>query len=59
MMYCLNCGKTFDEEELISMRESAGECHGVPSYFTYFASPCCGSDDFINVEDMEEEEGEE
>ena len=45
---CTECGKVFDEDDVIYEEEYRGEYWGVPAYETESYSPCCHEpiDDF-------------
>ena len=38
---CNECGKVFEEDEIVEVEESRGEYWGVPAYETVAYSPCC------------------
>ena len=57
--YCRDCGNYFDEDEIETRKECVSEFWGAPAYQEYEACPCCGSDDFIEVEDEEQEADDE
>lgn len=45
---CFECGSIFDEPRAVE--ESRGEFWGVPVSETMYYCPCCGSDDYDEVE---------
>lgn len=55
---CRDCGNEFDDEELRRVKEPRGEFHGrlVCEIFCY--CPHCGSDDYDDVNKIEEEEND-
>lgn len=48
---CVNCGRIFEEDDIVRKEESRGEFWGMPCYETMYYSPCC-KDDFEEL-DME------
>jgi hypothetical protein len=42
---CGNCGRIFEEDDIVRTEESRGEFWGMPCYETMYYSPCC-KDDF-------------
>lgn len=46
---CCDCGKVFEPDDIMVVREYRGECHGFPAYESVALSPCCG-EDFEEVE---------
>lgn len=44
MMICLDCGRTFAEEEAKTISEIVGEFWGAPASREYSVCPYCGSD---------------
>lgn len=53
MKVCIDCGKTFEDNETITVQENVGEFWGTPAYETYEACPYCKS---TEIEDEEAEE---
>lgn len=41
---CCNCGKIFDESDILRIEESRGEYWGIPCTETMYYSPCCKDD---------------
>lgn len=59
MIKCCNCGKTFEEEDLVSKLQYMGECWGTPAYESIGCCPYCDDDDLeydYYPDDEEEEE---
>ena len=50
---CCNCGKLYDESDLIAVEEDRGEFWGSPCTETMYYSPCCRD----YVEEYREEAG--
>ncbi len=53
MFRCCNCGKLFDWPR--EVQESRGEYWGVPCYETNYLSPCCGTEEFEEIEEGQED----
>ena len=51
MFKCGDCGKTFNEPDLV--RESRGEFWGMPAYEDMYYCPHCGSDFIDKVEEID------
>ena len=58
LLRCNNCDEVFDEDDLESRSECVGEFWGSPAYDSYGICPYCGSDDYDEYIDPEEEEEE-
>lgn len=41
MLVCLECHRTFDEDEIKCWQEDRGECFGFPAYETVSGCPYC------------------
>ena len=52
---CGDCGKVFDECEIITWREDRGEFWGMPFYETLSGCPFCHG---LDCENVEEQKGE-
>ena len=52
---CGDCGKVFDEGEIITWREDRGEFWGMPCYETLSGCPFCHG---LDCENVEEQKGE-
>lgn len=50
---CNDCGAVFDDPEIVE--EDRGEFWGMPAYEEMCYCPHCGSEDFEECEDEEEE----
>lgn len=53
---CLDCDRTFDEEEAETRSENVGDFWGSPAYQTINICPFCRSDEIIEPEEDDEEE---
>lgn len=51
MIRCVNCGESFDDEEIHTRSECVGEFWGSPAYMNVSVCPSCGSDDLEELED--------
>ena len=54
---CHSCGNGFDEPEKV--QEDRGEFWGMPAYEEMWYCPCCGSEDFDEIQDSDFEEDEQ
>lgn len=54
---CCECGEEFDTPD--TSRECIGEFWGTPAYMDFDVCPRCGSDEFEEVFETEDEEGYE
>lgn len=52
---CCECGEEFDTPA--TSRECIGEFWGAPAYMDFDVCPRCGSDEFEEVFETEDEEG--
>lgn len=57
MFRCNECGKEFEEPKVVP--EYRGEFWGSPAYEDEYYCPHCGSDDYEEIRNQEEEEDKE
>lgn len=51
MIRCVNCGNSFEEDEIRTRSEYVSEFWGAPAYADVEVCPVCGSEDLEELED--------